>query len=316
MICKAVKCRSSDMVSVNRILRLLPDRYTFAYGKLSEHQQRSISEIRIRADLPCSFTVGKENIVMIDELGREIRSSMDEISEIIQVACEGSVYSRSNQIKNGFISYCGTRIGLCGSGSCVDGEYIGQRNITSLSIRIPVYAPDAADCVLDYVREKGFSKTMGILAVSAPNCGKTTFLRAFASGISSTSGKGFAKRVCIIDERGELYDKTMMSSCLCDVISGVPKLTALEMAIRTMSPQIVVFDEIGNERETELLCNAYSGGVYVAASVHGNGISDIMYGKGIRNAFSKGVFSTVYLMKENAANADGEIIDMSERSAV
>ncbi len=313
MICKAVKYRSSDTPHIGKILSILPERYTFAYGRLPENDKKSLSEIRIRSELPCSFTSMSGNIVMCDENGGMIRSHPEEIALIMQNACDGSVYSRTHEIKNGYISYCGTRIGLCGSGMNVDGEYTGQRCITSLSIRIPVYAPDAADSVFGYIRRKGICDSMGILAVSPPNLGKTTFLRAFAKGMSDTSPYGFSRRVCVIDERGELCGGMDFSSCLIDVISGVPKIKALEIAIRTLSPEIVVFDEIGNERETELLSSAFSGGVHIAASVHGSGISDIVYNKGIRSTFSKGVFRTVYLMKENAAKCPGEIIDMSER---
>ncbi|MBE6704178.1 MAG: hypothetical protein E7583_02845 [Ruminococcaceae bacterium] len=314
MICKTVRYTSTDDRYISAILSILPERYAFAYSRLSHEEKKSISEIRIRAGCPCSFTSLSGNIVMHDVNGREIRSDEKEIELIVQRACEDSVYSQSESIKNGYISFGGVRIGLCGSGTVIDGTYTGQRNITSLSVRIPTFSPDAADGVLGYIRQKGLSKVMGILAVSPPGMGKTTFLKAFAKGISDTGVGGFSKRVCIIDERGELYDKANMRNCLCDVISGVPKLTALEMAIRTMSPEVVVFDEIGSEKETELLCAAYSGGVYIAASVHGKGLSDIMYGKGLRNAFSKGVFRTVYLMKENAAQGQGEITDVSERT--
>lgn len=314
MICKTVRYRASGVADIGKILSILPEKYTFAYGRLTENEKSCLSEIRIRAGHPCSFTALSENIVMYDENGIMIRSDSAEIALIMQKACDGSLYSRSQEIKNGYISFCGTRIGLCGSGINVEDEYVGQRSITSLSIRIPVYAPEAADIVLGYIRKNGFSDSMGILAVSPPNFGKTTFLRSLANGLSDTGTKGFSKRVCIIDERGELYCGKCMSSCLLDVISGVPKIKALEMAIRTMSPEIVIFDEIGNERDTELLCSAFSGGVHIAASVHGNSISDIMYNKGIRTAFSKGVFRTVYLMKENAAKCPGEIIDVSGRT--
>ena len=146
--------------------------------------------------------------------------------------------------------------------------------------------------------------------------GKTTFLRALAAGLSDYSENGFGKRVCIIDERGELYNRKKLLSGFCDVISGIPKLKAIEMVTRTMSPQVIVFDEIGNEGEAELLCSAYSGGIYIAASVHGNSLSDVSAKNGIRKAINSGVFKTAYLMKRSACYGEGEIITLTEKSRI
>ncbi len=316
VICKTVKHISRCDNLTDKILGCLPYKYTAAYNGLDGYRRKNLTEIRIRADSPCSFTTGKENIVMRDIDGNIIVSDTEEIAEITEKLCAGSVYSRASQIKDGYIPFCGTRVGVCGLGSCIDGEYTGQRRITSLVFRIPAFLQDAADKAYDYIIKGGFENTMGILAVSPPNCGKTTFLRALAARLSAVEPFGLGKRVCIIDERGELYSRSMMKDCLCDVICGIPKTRALEMAIRTMSPQVVIFDETGNEAETELLCNAYSGGVYIAASVHGNGLQNVLYSRGMRAAFDKGVFSTVYLMKENAAYSDGEIISVSKKGDV
>ncbi len=311
MICKSVKCTSYTVPFAEKVFDVLPARYRKAYSRCPSYGSLGLTEIRIRDGLPCSFTFGNVNAVMKGENGEAIVSDTDEIYEILHTVCGGSVYSCQGTIREGYIPFGGTRIGVSGSGIIVDGKYAGQHKITSLAIRIPFFAENAADGALGYIREKGFMSAMGILAVSPPNCGKTTFLRALAKGLSLPAEYGgFSKRVCIIDERGELYDKEHMRGCLCDVISGVPKIQALEMAIRTMSPEVVVLDEMGNENITGLLCKAYSGGVNVAASVHGNGVRDILYGRELRNAVSSGVFSTAYIMEENSAVKPGQIADL------
>lgn len=295
-----------------RIINILPEKYSAAYEKLTDTERRELTEIRIRADRPCSFTSGNRNIPMSQWNGEYILSDIYEIESITEKICGGSVYTYADMIKQGYIPYCGTRVGVCGNGTEIDGIYAGQHRITSLSFRIPGYIPDAADSVLEYIRKNGFEKTMGILAVSPPNCGKTTFLRALAAGLSDSSDVDFAKRVCIIDERGELCNPKMLGTCLCDVISGVPKKYALEMAIRTMSPQVVVLDEIGNEEQTEMLYRAYVGGVYIAASLHAGSPVEMLRNEKLKKAFLHGVFSTVYYMDRNAAQKNGIIIPVSE----
>ena len=309
MICRSLKIRHARNETLTEILGLLPGKYTEAYLGLTDRQKEGLTEIRIRSGHPCSFTSDGKNIVMTNEKGKTVCSDEEELSAVIAEACNGSVYSVQGCINDGYIPFCGTRIGVCGTGTVIDGRYGGQRNITSLVFRIPSYSASAADKMFDYIEENGFESTMGILAVSPPNCGKTTFLRALAARISDIRLGDKAKRVCIIDERGELYNKNMMENCMCDVVSGMPKIRALEMAVRTLSPQVVIFDEIGSEEQTGLLCKAYSGGVYIAASVHGKSLEDVTYSEGIRKAIKKGVFSTAYLMDEHTPFGNGTIID-------
>lgn len=301
---------------IRDILDLLPEKYGRAYDKLTHFERVNLCEIRIRADRPCSFTVGNKNIPMRCDGENIILSSASEIEDILERLCDGSVYSFSDMIGEGYIPYKGTRIGVCGNGGSVDGKYDGQRKITSVSIRIPGEIVNAADSVLEYINANGVGNTMGILAISPPNCGKTTFLRALARGLSDVTLSHTPKRVCIIDERDELYNDRMMKNCFCDVIKGVPKVRALEMAVRTMSPEVIVVDEIGNEREAELIGKAYSGGIYVAASVHGNDTNNMTASEAVKRIIGKGVFGTAYVMKDNAAYSPGKIIPLGRNGTL
>lgn len=304
-----IKFKTVPSPFTEKILRVLPQKYTAAYLRLSEYERLKLTEIRIRANRPCSFTVENRNIPMVADNGILI-SEFEEIELILEKLCEGSVYSFADTIKNGYLPYCGTRIGVCGVGSCVDEEYIGQKNITSISIRIPGFIPNAADDFLSVALCKGIENSMGVLCVSPPNCGKTTFLRALAQGLSDIYSD-FAMRVCIIDEREEIYNRSFFENCICDVISGVPKFLSAQNAVRSMSPQVLVFDEIRNEEESEMLCRAYSGGIYVAASVHGNRINDVMSKKYIRLAVENGVFSTLYFINRNGCKIQGRIVNIN-----
>ena len=47
------------------------------------------------------------------------------------------------------------------------------------------------------------------------------------------------------------------------------------MAIRTMSPEVIVCDEIGTNKDVEALIMAYNSGVNVIVTIHGNEAEDI-----------------------------------------
>ena len=82
--------------------------------------------------------------------------------------------------------------------------------------------------------------------------GKTTFLRS-AAYLLSTGRE--ALRVGVADERDELITPEM-SACIIDRVSGCPKALAVEILTRTMSPQVIICDEIGAGGAEELLAAA------------------------------------------------------------
>ena len=74
-----------------------------------------------------------------------------------------------------------------------------------------------------------------------PSSGKTTFLRDIARSLS-LGRFASGRRVAIVDERGELggFD---LGPC-ADILRGYPKETGLEVALRTLSPEVIVCDEL------------------------------------------------------------------------
>jgi stage III sporulation protein AA len=109
----------------------------------------------------------------------------------------------------------------------------------------------------------------GVLIVSPPGLGKTTMLRDLARLLSEGG-----KRVCIIDERGEIAACKDGAPALdvgprTDVYSMCSKRTTLMMAIRALSPDVVVTDELGAPGDCEAALEAARCGVRLVASAHG-----------------------------------------------
>ena len=85
-------------------------------------------------------------------------------------------------------------------------------------------------------------------------CGKTTVLRdlvrRISTGIEKIEFKGI--NVGIADERGEIAAmyKGMPQNDVgirTDVLDNIPKAIGMTMLIRSMSPKVIVADEIGKE---------------------------------------------------------------------
>ena len=68
-------------------------------------------------------------------------------------------------------------------------------------------------------------------------------------------------------ERGEFFPQEDVLPPL-ERIGGLPKAKAVQMALRTLAPQLIVLDELGGTEETAALEQGFFSGVDFIASVH------------------------------------------------
>ena len=255
--------------------------------KLSPVLASQIDEIRLRAGRPMSLTTQKGNL-FIDPQSRlcgpadAVSATESELRECVARLTRSSVYAYEECIRRGFIPLPdGSRAGVCGETVCVGGAIKSVKVIDSVSLRVSRFIPDAARGVCAALRRE----LLGTLVYSPPGGGKTTFLRS-AAYLLSTGRE--ALRVGVADERDELITPEM-SACTIDRISGCPKALAVEILTRTMSPQVIICDEIGVSGAEELLAAANSG-VCIIASCHGADINEIMSRPQIAALINSGVF--------------------------
>lgn len=91
--------------------------------------------------------------------------------------------------------------------------------------------------------------------------GKTTLLRDIVRNISNGNEFLEGLNVGLVDERGEIsamYKGEAQNDvgCRTDVLSNITKAIGMRMLIRSMAPQVLVADEIGNNDDINAIREA------------------------------------------------------------
>lgn len=249
------------------ICSYLPEKLSVYIKNLNAERISKLCEIRIRACKPVTLCFTNERMY-ITESGRLtsflsdglMSFSQKETEEIFVSLCRCSVHSLSDCISQGYITAeGGCRVGIYGT-AVTDGNKIRSvRNIGGLNIRISgEYAGIARP-----VAEKLFcERAHNVLICGPPSSGKTTLIKDLCRILSDEKGY----KICIVDERGEMQDSNTGANT--DVLDGYPKAAGIQIAVRTLSPEIIAFDEIGTAEEVEAVCGGLNSGVEFIMSVH------------------------------------------------
>ena len=231
-------------------------------------------EIHMGTDMPLCiyFTDGRYCVNRRGMLTRNtvdtVRVTKEDISKTLELITGASVYSVKNEICNGFVTVSGGhRIGITGSAVIRGGKISFIKDVSALNFRLAGEAIGSADKVIDNITDGKMVKNT--LFVSPPGAGKTTILRDTARQLSM---KGF--RVSIVDERHEIAAMSGGSSAFdlglsCDVLTGINKAEGMMMMLRSMSPEVIITDELGTAEDFRAVDKMMSCGVSVIASVHG-----------------------------------------------
>ena len=255
------------------LINLFPERVRIEVNK---YIKKNIQEIRIGIGKPCILIENQEEIIL-----KNIVSKLD-MKYIIQKISNYSIYAYEEEIRQGFITIKGGhRVGIAGQCVMENDRVKTIKNIVSLNIRICHEIIGCSDRIMRYINTK--DRINNTIIVSPPGCGKTTLLRDIANKLSC-----FGKRVSIIDERSEIAASDMGIPRLqvglrTDVLDNCKKSIGMIMAIRSLSPEVIICDEIGSEEDIRALFFAYNSGITIITTVHGYDINDVIN----RNSFSK-----------------------------
>ncbi len=167
----------------------------------------------------------------------------------------------------------------------------------------------------------GKSSVNNTLIISPPQCGKTTLLRDIIRNLSNgNESYGFKGiKVALIDERNEISGSylgipQMDIGIRTDIIETCPKDIGIMMLLRSMSPNLIVTDEIGNIDEIKALYTALNGGVSLITTVHGDSIEDIKNRKELSSLLDKELFKKIIILSSKKGPGTIEkIYDLEEK---
>lgn len=234
-----------------------------------------------------------------------LKPGENELEEIVNRAMGYSGFLYDREIKEGFVTYgCGLRMGICTSGG---GKNFGLGNINSLVIRLPCFEEPSENNMLD---ELLMLCSKGLLIAGAPASGKTTMLRIIAKKLSDGC-RGAYKKVTVIDERGELSAGKPLGVCT-DIIKGKEKSQAILHALRLLSPQYIICDEIGNVDETKAITEGLNSGVSFVASIHASDMKELLYRSQFRLLFAENVFGAVAFLSSDSPGKISKIYTREE----
>ncbi len=293
----------SDIPAIFKIQEYLPTNVSSNLSRLDKSTLDKISEIRLRKDGIVTVTVEGKNYLLSNSGIQKYSSSVcyvssQELEDFIYKVCKGSVYAHESSINSSFITSCGIRIGL---GASIDAK--GQaEEITSVNIRIPHHIDGCSGDAIRYIENGGFDAGKGLLVISQPGVGKTTLLRDLAIKLSTYNRKEYTtemQRVCVIDERYEIFMPHVFESCCIDFISGTSKLLGIERAVRLLSPQVIICDELSGADEAEKITRSKNHGVIFIASYHCDTPKHALEKDFIREMFHEGVFGAICTLKRD-----------------
>ncbi len=295
------------------ILNYLPENMRRILCRTFEITGDTIYEIRIRNKLPLIIGTEAGNFSVLPDgkispaVGGAYIPDTADIQKIFRAVCENSVYAFSEDIRQGFVTIKGGhRVGITGRVSVSGNRIETFKEISSLNIRIAKEVLGAANLIVDDVlKETGITNT---LIVAPPMGGKTTVLRDLARQISD---KGI--KTAIADERGEiaaLFRGVPQNNVgvQTDIIENAPKAEAALMLLRTMSPQLIITDEISGRADAEALLQCFGMGVSVVASTHGENAEEVLSRESLKPLFGGAGFRQIIVLKKEGRGINSEII--------
>ncbi len=289
------------MKNFNEILSRLPDSICKELSQLQKPVIDELEEIRLRCGQNITLHYGSKEKTLLKVITKV------ELQQTLNSLIKFSYYAYEEDLAKGFVTISGGhRVGICGKAVISNNMPILIREISSMNIR---FAKEIIGCANPLIpRLIVNNMPVSTLIVSPPGCGKTTLLRDIARILSERGIK-----VAICDERSEIagmYNSqpSFNIGCRTDILDGCDKYHGIPMLIRSMSPNVVITDEIGKKSDIEIIEQCRSTGVSIITSIHGYSIKDLENSK-IEPLIKSKVFKNiVFLSNDNGPGTIKEII--------
>lgn len=225
------------------------------------------------------------------------------LTSLLSRLCGGSLYQRRDQLAcGGFATQSGVRVGILGSPVYRDGEihsfaglrglclrYAAEQGEINIAPALAALRGETAAAGDAMQKSAGKAALRSVLFFGPPGSGKTTLLRAL---IRSLSVGEQHLRLCVADFSGELFCAAA-PDCHADFFTGYRRYDAVVCAQRFFAPQVIVCDEIGDEKDSEALLRTQHSGIALIATAHGDSAAQLLRRPGIAALWRDGVFSSL-----------------------
>lgn len=271
------------------VLPVLPAHLEKTISRLPDQVLSQLEEIRLRRDRPLVLGAGGHDFFLrrdgqpdtIPE-GAYIASG-DDLDKVIHNISGSSVYALEEELRNGYVTLPGGhRVGLTGRAVLENGRVKTLKYLSGLNIRIGREVKGAAAPLLPRLLDQAAGTIHHTVIFSPPRCGKTTLLRDLvrlaSSGVPQLNYPG--RTVGLVDERSEIAGcfrgvPQMDVGVRTDVLDGCPKAQGMMMMLRSMSPDIIVTDEIGKMEDIAALEEVFNAGVRIIVTIHASSLREL-----------------------------------------
>lgn len=309
------------------LFKYFPENFNKIFLLIEDKELDELEEIRFRSAKPVMLYKqdGGYYLTFEGRLSRDIRQKClymeeEDLKKLFFSLTKHSVYAYEAEIKNGFITLDnGYRVGIAGTVLHDTARIKGFKNINALNIRIPRQMKGISKSLFPYISNTGC--ILNTLVISAPQLGKTTLIRDIARALGN--GEGIKRhKVCIIDERSEiasLKDGVPQFSVglETDVLDGIYKSEGMVLALRALSPDVIVTDEIGREADLSAIREVLNTGVAILATAHGDSLSDLKKRLFFNKLIAEKAFDRLVFLSKSLGKITVEIVyDSDEKTLV
>ncbi len=299
------------------LLPYLPNDLRSIFNRFSAADWAKMEEIRLRVFQPTiirthegDFFINAKGSLAKDS-DNAIYCTYAQVRQAVLLLSESSYYAFEEEIRRGYLTLKGGhRAGFSGKAVLDRGMIQTLKDISSINLRIAHHIPDTAREVLPYLFEDGmFCNT---LIISPPGAGKTTLLRNIAYELSQ-GVHCLPNTVSIVDERSEIAAMVygipqLPVGMRTDVLDGCPKAEGIMLMIRSMSPQVIVCDEIGRSEDAYAIREAVNAGVKMVVSAHAKNYEELKERPVMAEILQSGCFKRVVTLSRS--NGPGSVEDI------
>jgi stage III sporulation protein AA len=315
------------------LLELFPTSLRQVLERITSAAMETLEEIRIRENRPLEISYGirhsfvREDGTLSDDFKGAYVPSKEECKALLERVTDHSVYAVEEELRRGYVTVRGGhRIGLAGRTVLDKGQVSHLRDIAGFNVRMARARVGFGAQVLPGLLDLRAKSIRHTLIVSPPQQGKTTLIRDLARCISSgewhhpTASRWGGRKVGIVDERSEIAasDKGVPTFDLgprCDVLDACPKAEGIMMMVRSLSPEVIVVDEIGRSEDAAAISEAVHAGVRVLATAHAADLSDVFARPVLAKLAAEGVFDSYVLLSRSGGKVEHRIVSAEEAVA-